>query len=144
MKYLWVVSLLAAISAAEDSSTTEAPSHSVKPQDVEFLTKLVSDVSHHIDDYFFFLRTADIKIPKEFGSMADRLRSYTDDSYTTLLEASDFDVTLLESFATHLDWYETRLEVSGINTATSTSKDLGSALYAPIGLAFAASLVGLL
>lgn len=145
MKYVWTGLSFLALIAAEESSVTDTPSHSVKPQDVEFLTKLVSDVSENINDYFFFLRTADIKIPKEIGSIADLVREYSDDAYTTLLQNTEFDITLLESFATHLDWYKSRLQVSGINEATSTtSKDLGAAMYAPIGLVVAAGMVGLL
>lgn len=162
MRFLYLVPFLATVFATDSDppsdmvsgSETEPPSlaapldtTSVRSQDIQFLTQLVSDVRANGADYFMFLRTADVDIPSYFGSLAAMVFSYSDDSFTTLLEDPDFPISSIEEFATRLDWYDDRLSVSGINEASTDSESSeggASVIYAPIGFGVAAAVLGLL
>lgn len=128
------VSVLCASDAASQPAVTKeaATSKSVKQVDIEFLTKLVSDVRSHFRQYGAFRVTNDDNIPAIFTTLAYQLISYTDDSYTTLLRNADFDITTLEQFATKLGWYDERLSISGLNP--KTLKDTNDARHLVPGL----------
>lgn len=76
--------------------------------EVNFLTALVSDYNDNKKEYVDFIRTA-TDVPAGLTSLAVAVATYTDDSYTTLLDNSAINVESLMSFATELPWY-TRLE----------------------------------
>lgn len=78
-------------------------------QDVDFLTKLVNDYKDHTGDYFNFIRTAK-SVPNQFSALATQVGTYTDDSYTTMLNSVDIEP--LEEFATEFPWYSSRLEAA--------------------------------
>lgn len=148
-------SITPSASSTESGSITEDPFPSTLDssqlqlsEQIYFFTNLVSDVSSNAADYFFFLRTANMDIPKAFGSIANQVRSYTDDSYTTLLEDPDFEFSSLANFVTNLDWYTERLAVSGINnyqmSSSSSSEDHANAMYVPLTFALFAGVIGLL
>lgn len=109
--------------------------------DVEFFTKFVEDVKSNYGQYAQFIVTTDISVPKQFTSLAKQVATYTDDSYTTLLNDPDFDINELEEFATNFGWYSSRLEVSGLNPE---SRNIGKAMSIPLGLSILAGVVGLL
>ncbi|CAI5755832.1 unnamed protein product [Candida verbasci] len=88
-------------------------------QDVAFLTALVNDFQSHRADYLRFLQTA-TGVPSQLETFATKVITYQDDSYTTLLDNSDFDVTTLENFATGLPWY-TRIEANAGGAASGSS-----------------------
>lgn len=138
-------------SGSSEASESEAlPSDTTLAEEIMFFTNLVSDVNNNGADYFMFLRTANIDIPKIFGSLANEVRTYSDDSYTTMLDDPDFDFSSLANWVTHLNWYSDRLAVSGINgygepsSSSSSSEDEASALYIPMALGLFAGIVGLL
>lgn len=116
MKFLAGLGLLATVAfvKADDSD------------DVHFLTQLVNDYKLHTGEYASFIRTAK-SIPNQFSSLAVQVATYTDDSYTTLLDKDNMDIDDLEDFASEFPWY-TRLDVGG-----DGSDDEGSASGAGSG-----------
>ncbi|KAK6459017.1 Seripauperin and TIP1 family-domain-containing protein [Scheffersomyces xylosifermentans] len=72
--------------------------------DVAFLTALVNDLNSHKKDYINYIQTAK-NIPAEVSTLAIKVVTYTDDSYTTMLDDPNIDVSSLENFATNLPWY---------------------------------------
>lgn len=70
--------------------------------DVAFLTALVTDFKANPKSYIDFLATANP--PAELTLLAFQVQTYTDDSYTTLLDDSNVDVGELKSFALKLPW----------------------------------------
>lgn len=76
--------------------------------DVNFLTALVGDYDDNKKEYLKFIQTAK-DVPAVLTKLALKVVTYTDDSYTTLLDGTDIDVTSLMSYATELPWYS-RLE----------------------------------
>lgn len=88
-------------------------------QDVEFLTKLVNDYKDHTGDYFNFIRTAK-SVPNQFSALATQVGTYTDDSYTTMLNSVDIEP--LEEFATEFPWYSSRLEVADDDDSDKSSE----------------------
>lgn len=99
----------------------------VKSDDVDFLTGLVNDYKSHTKDYLNFIQTAD-SVPAALTSLAIQVATYTDDSYTTLLDDDDINVSSLKAFATELPWYS-RLEDEDEEASEtgSDSKSTGSA-----------------
>lgn len=136
--------------------------------DVEFLTNLVNDYKSHTGEYASFLRTAK-SIPDALTSLAVEVATYTDDSYTTMLDDDNIDVDSLEDFATELPWYS-RLKddeddsddestastgsqsstksssesSSGSSTSSESSTDGVNMLVAPVGALLGAAAVALL
>ncbi|GBL52566.1 putative beta-1,6-N-acetylglucosaminyltransferase [Candidozyma auris] len=109
---------------------------------VDFLTKLVSDYDDNKKQYLSFFHTAS-NVPEILTSIARNIPTYTDDSYTTLLDNSGVDVSSLMSYATNLPWYE-RIEggsksgsgsSSGSSSKASSSSagGAGSVVMAPLG-----------
>lgn len=84
-----------------------------------FLTKLVSDVKANPKDYLNYIQTASVSIPEELTPLALQVRTYTDDSYTTLVDSQQESELL--SFVTGLPWYSSRL-MGDSNDANSTSE----------------------
>lgn len=103
MKLLVGLALLSAIGFVKADHDLD---HDHDDDDVQFLTKLVNDYKDHTKDYLQFVRTAS-SVPDQFSSLALEVATYTDDSYTTLLD--DVDIDPLESFASEFPWH-TRLE----------------------------------
>lgn len=97
--------------------------------DVAFLTKFVSDVKANPRDYLNFLQTA-TGVPPGITQLAMQVRTYRDDSYTTLVNSKQLG--LIESFATGLPWYSLRLAGadadagSGSGATTSPASGAGS------------------
>lgn len=118
-------------------------------EEVEFLTAFVSDYDDNKKQYVDYFMTA-TDIPKGLTKLAKEVITYTDDSYTTLLDSDDIDIDSLMSFAEELPWYS-RLNLdaaaasgsgsastSGSSGSTSSSKttssaDAGVSLLAPGG-----------
>lgn len=95
-----------------------------------FLTKFVSDVKANPKQYLNFLQTAK-NVPPDVTLLALKVRTYTDDSYTTLVDSQQ--VALIESFATGLPWYSLRLAGADAgsgsgsdSTSSADSSDQGS------------------
>lgn len=118
--------------------------------DVEFLTVLVGDFDNHKAEYLLFLRTAD-NVPAQLTSLALKVVTYTDDSYTTLLDNSDINVTQLKSFATELPWYSRiSAEAEGASVASAASSSSSSSQTSSTGssgsgtsmMALAGALIG--
>ncbi|CAH6722409.1 repressed By RIM101 protein 2 [[Candida] jaroonii] len=141
LSFIPVLCLLIIVNGESTVTDSESTSASFNSLDVEFLTKFVSDVKDNYNQYAKFIVTTDINIPKQFSSLAREVITYTDDSYTTLLEDPDFDVNEIERFATNFEWYSSRLEVSGLDPKT---KNTAKAMYIPIGLSIFAGVIGLL
>ncbi|CAN3374261.1 hypothetical protein DIURU_000860 [Diutina rugosa] len=113
MKLPLLLAIAAPLAAAADAS------------DVEFLTALVTDFKASPRSYFDFLATANP--PPELTSLALQVQTYTDDSYTTLLDANNVNVGELRSFASKLPW-ASRLDQQGgagaaDNSAQATTTD---------------------
>ena len=72
--------------------------------DVQFLTALVGDYQDHKTDYIKFFATAK-DVPGDLSTLATKVLTYTDDSYTTLLNDDSLNVSNLEAYATSLPWY---------------------------------------
>lgn len=69
-----------------------------------FLTAFVSDFNENKKSYIGFLATAK-DVPSVVTQLAQQISTYTDDSYTTLLDKSGLDFTSLQNYATNLPWY---------------------------------------
>lgn len=113
MKLPLLLAIAAPLAAAADAS------------DVEFLTALVTDFKALPRSYFDFLATANP--PPELTSLALQVQTYTDDLYTTLLDANNVNVGELRSFASKLPW-ALRLDQQGgagaaDNSAQATTTD---------------------
>ncbi|ABN68462.2 predicted protein [Scheffersomyces stipitis CBS 6054] len=94
-----------------------ASAQAADASDVSFLTAFVGDFKAHPKDYLNFLQTA--SFPPEVTSLAAQVGTYTDQSYTTLLDDPNVNVSELKDFATELPWY-TRIEAE-VGTAAKTS-----------------------
>lgn len=133
--------------------------YSADSQDVEFLTNLVQDYNQNTGPYGSFLATAS-DVPSELTHLASLVGTYTDDSYTTMLDDDQIEIEPLESFASELPWHQ-RLQDGGsgsgngsssssTSTGSSSSTDSSSAdagvgsLVAPIGGILGCLCVGLL
>mmetsp|Transcript_1569 Transcript_1569/g.1562 ORF Transcript_1569/g.1562 Transcript_1569/m.1562 type:complete len:162 (+) Transcript_1569:75-560(+) len=91
---------------------------------VDFLTRFVNDARSHTKEYLSYVQTADADIPDDFESLAKQIYATTGNGYT-----SDFDsakVKTLESFATGLPWYLSRIADSGSSESGSESGSSGS------------------
>lgn len=120
-------------------------------EEVEFLTALVSDYDDHRKQYVDYIRTA-TSYPQDLVRLATQVITYTDDSYTTLLDDDDINVTELMSYASQLPWY-TRIEAhvdgsgssgasgssgsttsaSGGSSSSTSSQDSAGKYIAPVG-----------
>lgn len=102
----------------------------VDQSDIAFVTALVSDYKSNPKEYINFIQTAQ-DVPAQVTHLAIKAATYTDDSYTTLLET--MDVSSLEAYAsTALPWYSRIVsaaeqgEESGSSAATPTSSQSSS------------------
>lgn len=107
-----------------------AAAHAAAASEVAFLTALVGDYNSHKKDYLDFVQTA-ANVPSALSGLALQVRTYTDDSYTTLLDNSAINVPQLELYATNLPWY-TRIQAevgvtSGAAAGGSSASETGSA-----------------
>lgn len=129
--------------------------------DASFLTAVVSDFKEHRGDYVGYFLTAK-DVPSGLTELAKQIGTYTDDSYTTLLNDDDINITSLRSFATHLTWYS-RIQAaahesgeadsasasgsasgSGSSTSSSSAGGHGRAMLIPGGALVGALAVALL
>ncbi|KAI3404580.1 TIR3 [Candida oxycetoniae] len=94
-----VALLVTSVSAAADQS------------DIDFFTALVGDYQAHKTDYVKYFATAQ-GVPAVLSTIATQVLTYTDDSYTTLLDNPSLSIAELESYATNIPWY-TRIEAAG-------------------------------
>lgn len=93
--------------------------------DVQFLTALVGDYQDHKSDYIKFFATAK-DVPGDLSTLATKVLTYTDDSYTTLLNDDSLNVSNLEGFATSLPWY-TRIQAEAGGKGSASGSGSGSA-----------------
>ncbi|KAG7665809.1 TIR3 [[Candida] subhashii] len=118
MKATSTISLSAAALLLSATSGVQAADQA----EVNFLTALVDDYQAHKTEYIKFLATA-TSIPLELATIATQVLTYTDHSYTTLLDNPDLDFGKVESFASELPWYtRLELEADGSASATPTSR----------------------
>lgn len=111
------------------AATLAATVKAAESQEIAFLTALVSDYKGHGGDYLNFFGTAS-DVPGALSSLAMQVRTYKDDSYTTLLDNSDINIGELESYATNLPWYTRVASAAGITgdlVAAETGAGSGSA-----------------
>ncbi|CAK7904782.1 repressed By RIM101 protein 2 [[Candida] anglica] len=94
--------------------------YAMDSSDAAFITRLVDDVKSNVNDYVQFYLTATVSVPKQFTQVALQLQSYTGSDYASVVESDDINVTSLESFATNLPWYSSRLAVNDVSAATTT------------------------
>ena len=85
--------------------------------DAQFLTAFVSDFASNRRQYVNYFMTAK-SIPSGLTLLALEVATYTDDSYTTLVEDPALDITSLKSFATGLPWYS-RINVQDVDSGSS-------------------------
>lgn len=116
MQYTTLVSalLLAASSQAASLDSSQ----------LDFLTRFVSDAKAHTSEYLAYVKTADADIPADFTSLAKQVFATTGNGYTSAI-ASD-KVATLESFASGLPWYSSRLADSGSGSSESGASQSGS------------------
>lgn len=93
-------------------------------EEVQFLTALVSDYDDNKKEYVDFIRTA-ASYPQDLVRLATQVITYTDDSYTTLLDDGNIDVSGLMSFASELPWY-TRIEAEAGGSGSASAATSGS------------------
>lgn len=86
---------------------------------IQFVTRLVDDAKDNLQDYMKFVKTATESIPADFTSLAKQVQTYQDDSYTTLIDKENINVSQLQSFATGLPWYKER--IAGDSSSDSDS-----------------------
>lgn len=86
---------------------------------LEFLTNFVNDARSHTKEYLSYVQTADADIPKDFESLAKQIYATTGNAYTTEFDSAK--VKTLESFATGMPWYESRIAGSGSGSDSSES-----------------------
>ncbi|CAH2353552.1 temperature shock-inducible protein 1 [[Candida] railenensis] len=106
-------------------STAVLGATSVPASEIEFLTVLVNDLKSNQASYLGYVATA-TDIPSGVTALALEVQTYTDDSYTTLLDSGNIDVAAIESFAAGLPWY-TRLEAQLTGAASGSASGSGSA-----------------
>ena len=95
--------------------------------DVQFLTALVGDYQDHKTDYIKFFATAK-DVPGDLSTLATKVLTYTDDSYTTLLNDDSLNVSNLEAYATSLPWYSRiQADAGGKGSASGSASGSGSA-----------------
>lgn len=99
--------LLAATAKAADAS------------EAAFLTAFVSDFNENKKSYIGFLATAK-DVPSVVTKLAQEISTYTDDSYTTLLDQSGLDINSLQDYATNLPWYSRIQAAAGGSAGGST------------------------
>lgn len=92
----------------------------VPQSQIDFLTALVSDYQGNVNQYIQFFATAK-DVPSGLGAIATKVLTYTDDSYTTILENLSIDVDAIESYATELPWYTRLQEAVGEDASGSDS-----------------------
>lgn len=154
MQFTSVLAILAAAVAAA--------AQSLDLSQMDFLTKLVDDVRGNQNQYMKYIKTGG-DYPKDFTSLAMQVRTYKDDSYTTLLKSESINMGELLSFVGKLPWAD-RVEGSGSGSSASETGSKGSsslsssssakssssskadaaAVLAPAGLSFAALVAALL
>ncbi|CCE79819.1 Piso0_002910 [Millerozyma farinosa CBS 7064] len=154
MQFTSVLAILAAAVAAA--------AQSLDSSQMDFLTKLVDDVRGNQNQYMKYIKTGG-DYPKDFTSLAMQVRTYKDDSYTTLLKSESINMGELSSFVGKLPWAD-RVEGSGSGSSASETGSKGSssssssssakssssskadaaAVLAPAGLSFAALVAALL
>lgn len=105
----------------------------VDSSDVAFFTALVEDLKSNQGQYMSFVMTAN-SIPPQVTSLAMRIRTYTDDAYTTLLQDTRYDVTSLQDFATELPWYS-RIQAQAYGTDASETTEGSEATITSLGTA---------
>lgn len=92
---------------------------------LEFLTRFVNDARSHTKEYLSYVQTADANIPKDFESLAKQIYATTGDGYTSEFDSAK--VKTLESFATEMPWYNSRIAGSGSGSDSSESGSDSSA-----------------
>lgn len=92
---------------------------------LEFLTRFVNDARSHTKEYLSYVQTADANIPKDFESLAKQIYATTGDGYTSEFDSAK--VKTLESFATGMPWYDSRIAGSGSGSDSSESGSGSSA-----------------
>ncbi|KAK6198571.1 Seripauperin and TIP1 family-domain-containing protein [Scheffersomyces amazonensis] len=105
------ISFILQFSSAADLDSSE----------LAFLTRFVGDAKSHLPDYIGYLQTATVSVPTGLTALAIQVQTYTNDAYTTLLSEAGINVSQLESFATGLPWYSSRLAGNGNNVATTSA-----------------------
>ncbi|KAK6461245.1 Seripauperin and TIP1 family-domain-containing protein, partial [Scheffersomyces coipomensis] len=98
---------------------------SLDSSQLHFLTIFVNDAKSHLSDYIQYIETATVSVPEGLTSLAIEVQTYTNDAYTSLLSSNgEINISQLETFATNLPWYSSRLEGSietGATTSTATT-----------------------
>jgi len=84
-----------------------------------FLTRFVKAARSHTKEYLSYVQTADANIPKDFESLAKQIYATTGDGYTSEFDSAK--VKTLESFATGMPWYDSRIAGSGSGSDSSES-----------------------
>ncbi|KAI5958935.1 TIR3 [Candida theae] len=92
--------------------------------DVQFLTALVGDYQDHKTDYIRFFGTAN-DVPGALSTLATQVLTYTDTSYTTLLDNNQLNIGQLESYASNIPWY-TRIEAAAGGSGGNSGGSGGS------------------
>lgn len=92
---------------------------------LEFLTRFVNDARSHTKEYLSYVQTADANIPKDFESLAKQIYATTGNGYTSEFDSAK--VKTLESFATAMPWYDSRIAGSGSGSDSSESGSGSSA-----------------
>lgn len=87
---------------------------------LEFLTRFVNDARSHTKEYLSYVQTADADIPKDFESLAKQIYATTGNGYTSEFDSAK--VKTLESFATEMPWYESRIAGSGSGSGSDSSE----------------------
>ncbi|ODV58647.1 uncharacterized protein ASCRUDRAFT_77660 [Ascoidea rubescens DSM 1968] len=90
---------VSAVIALLSASTSNANS-------ADAVTAVFDDINNHLTDYLSLVTAGEV--PTAILSYYYVAQSYTDDSYTTLIN-SDFPFSEFQTFVTGLDWYSTRL-----------------------------------
>jgi hypothetical protein len=96
----------------------------------DLIPKLVSDVKANPQQYLSYIQTATASIPADLTPLALQVRTYTDDSFTTLLDSSEKSELL--AFATGLPWYSSRLldDSNSTDEASSSTETSSSSVSA--------------
>ncbi|KAK6205025.1 Seripauperin and TIP1 family-domain-containing protein [Scheffersomyces amazonensis] len=102
-------------------------SQAADQSDVNFLTAFVGDFKDHRGEYILYLATA-TNVPPEVTSLALEIATYTDDSYTTILDDPEIDISSLEAFATNLPWY-TRIEAEANEGNSNQNNEVEISLH---------------
>lgn len=98
------------------------------------IVALVNDVDSNVLEYQSYAATATNSEITSFYRLYLAAQTYTDDSYTTLLDSAE--LAEISSFVTQLPWYSSRLE-SNIDGAVTTTNEASSS--APASSAAVAS-----